>query len=168
MRGRAFKYGDDINTDYIIAGKYRSVCLDMKEMAAHVLEDLDPEFVKKVKPGDFIVAGKNFGCGSSREYAPKVIIEAGVAAIIAPSFGRIFYRNSINSGLPLIECDTSFITDGDQLEIDFLVGTIKNITQNKTISFPKISAFMMSILSEGGVVGYLKKYKSLNIEVDNA
>lgn len=167
MRGRVFKYGDDINTDYIIAGKYRSICLDMKEMATHVLEDLDPEFVKKVQPGDFIVAGKNFGCGSSREYAPKVIIEAGVAAIIAPSFARIFYRNSINSGLPLIECDTSFIADGDELEIDLEAGTMRDLTQNIAIVFPKISPFMMSILKEGGVVGYLKKHKSLDIEVNN-
>jgi 3-isopropylmalate/(R)-2-methylmalate dehydratase small subunit len=163
LRGRIHVYGDDINTDYIIAAKYRSICLDMKDMAKHTMEDLDPEFVHKVKKGDFIVAGKNFGCGSSREYAPKVILETGIAGIIAVSFGRVFYRNSINSGLPLIECDTASFRDGDEIEVDLEGGFIRNLTQNKTYQIQKIPPFMMTILNEGGMVGYLKKYKELDM-----
>jgi len=164
MRGFAHCYGDDINTDYIIAGKYRSICLDMKEMAVHVMEDLDPEFIKKVKPGDIIVAGKNFGCGSSREYAPKVIMEAGISLIIAPSFGRIFYRNSINSGLPLIECNTEGFHSGDELVVDLLEGNLQNLTQKTRVQFKKIPSFMMTIIQAGGMIGYIQKYGSIDVE----
>lgn len=164
MKGKAHKYGNDINTDDIIAAKYRSICQNMKEMATHTFEDLDKDYIQRVQPGDFIVAGKNFGCGSSREYAPKVIIETGISAIIASSFGRTFYRNCINSGLPLIECNTDFIDCNDLLDIDLESGFINNVTKEMRVEFRRIPSFMMAILAEGGVVGYLKKHKSFLIE----
>lgn len=164
LKGRVHLLGDDINTDYIIAGKYRSISLNLKEMAKHVMEDLDPQFTQKVQPGDFIVAGKNFGCGSSREYAPKVILESGIAGIIALSFARIFYRNSINSGLPVIECDISCFRDSDEIEVDFEAGIIRNLTQNISVEFQEIPPFMMSIIADGGMVGYLQKHKELDIK----
>ena len=164
LKGRVHLFGDDINTDYIIAGKYRSIALDIKEMAKHVMEDIDPQFTKKVKTGDFIVGGKNFGCGSSREYAPKVIMETGVAVIIAHSFARIFYRNCINSGLPAVECDITGFQNGDIIEMDLAAGIIRNLTQNTTHSFQKMPAFMERVLKEGGMVGYLKKNKELSAD----
>lgn len=164
LKGRVHLLGDDINTDYIIAGKYRSICLDLKELAKHVMEDLDPQFTQKVQPGDFIVAGKNFGCGSSREYAPKVILEAGIAGVIALSFARIFYRNSINSGLPVIECDISCFRDLDEIEVDLEAGIIRNLTQNTSVEFQEIPPFMMSIIADGGMVGYLQKHKELDMK----
>ena len=164
LKGNAHVYGDDINTDYIIAAKYRSICFDMKDMATHVMEDLDADFAKRVQKGDFIIGGKNFGCGSSREYAPKVILEAGISAIIAKSFGRTFYRNSINSGLPLLESNAAdSISTGDLLEVNIKSGTIKNVTKEMSIPFIKIPLFMMAILAEGGMVGYLKKHKVLDM-----
>lgn len=163
LKGKAHVYGDDINTDYIIAGKYRSICLDMKDMAKHVMEDLDADFVNRVRQGDFIIGGKNFGCGSSREYAPKVVLEAGITAIFAESFGRTFYRNGINSGLPLLECDTSSFSMGDELEADIETGVIRNITKGATVTFTKMPPFMTAIIAEGGMVGYLKKHKVLDM-----
>lgn len=158
IKGKVHKFGDDINTDYIISGKYKFKSLDFNEMSKHLFEDLDPDFYKKINPGDIIVAGKNFGCGSSREQAPLVIKHAGISLVIAKSFARIFYRNSINVGLPLLEADTDQIDQGDDLEIDLFQGRIYNKTKNITIysknTFPEI---MVKILQAGGLVEYLKK-----------
>lgn len=158
IKGKAHKFGDDINTDYIISGKYKFKTLDFNEMSKHLFEDLDPDFYKKINPGDIIVAGKNFGCGSSREQAPLVIKHAGISLVIAKSFARIFYRNSINVGLPLLEADTDQIDQGDDLEVDLFQGKIYNKTKDIIISskntFPEI---MVKILQAGGLVEYLKK-----------
>ncbi|HPU44199.1 MAG TPA: 3-isopropylmalate dehydratase small subunit [Dictyoglomaceae bacterium] len=157
IKGKVHKFGDDINTDYIISGKYKFKSLDFVEMSKHLFEDLDPNFYKKITPGDIIVAGKNFGCGSSREQAPLVIKYAGIGLVIAKSFARIFYRNSINVGLPLLEADTDEIDNGDELEVDLFKGKIYNKTKDKTIysksTFPEI---MVNILQAGGLVEYLK------------
>jgi 3-isopropylmalate/(R)-2-methylmalate dehydratase small subunit len=156
LKGTAHVYGDHINTDYIISGKYKFKTLDMKELSCHVLEDLDPEFCKRVREGDFIVAGINFGCGSSREQAPLVIKHAGVSAVIASSFARIFYRNAINKGLPLVECDTSEICSGDELEIDLETGEIRDLTRDLRLSAAPMPEVMMRILGEGGLVEHLR------------
>ena len=159
LKGRCHKFGDNINTDYIISGKYKFKTLDMNELAKHLMEDIDPEFYKKVKRGDFIVAGSNFGCGSSREQASLVIKYAGIQGVIAKSFARIFYRNGINNGLLLIEGDTDRIDNGDEIEVYPLEGIIKNITKNIEIKTTKIPDFVMNIIREGDVISYLKKYK---------
>ncbi|MCM8806791.1 MAG: 3-isopropylmalate dehydratase small subunit [Candidatus Omnitrophica bacterium] len=164
LKGRSHKFGDNINTDYIISGKYKFKTLDMNELAKHLMEDIDPEFYKKVQKGDFIVAGKNFGCGSSREQAPLVIKYAGIPAVIAKSFARIFYRNGINNGLVLIETNTDEIENGDEIEIHLEEGKIINITKNKEISSSKIPKFLIEIIKEGGVINYLKKYKNFKLE----
>ncbi|MDI6874852.1 3-isopropylmalate dehydratase small subunit [Candidatus Solincola sp.] len=163
LRGRAHVFGDDLNTDYIISGKYKFKTLDMDELARHCMEDLDPEFVKKVRPGDFIVAGSNFGCGSSREQAPLVIKHAGVAAVLARSFARIFFRNAINKGLPVVECDTSGIRDGDELEVDLGAGRVTNLTQGTTMDVVPLPPVMMDILREGGLTAYLKKHSGFKL-----
>ncbi|MFN4226843.1 MAG: 3-isopropylmalate dehydratase small subunit [Candidatus Ratteibacteria bacterium] len=163
FKGRCHKFGDNINTDYIISGKYKFKTLDMNELAKHLMEDIEPEFYKKVKKGDFIVAGRNFGCGSSREQAALVIKYAGIPGVIAKSFARIFYRNGINNGLLLIEGDTDKIEDGDEIEVYPLEGIIKNITKNIEIRTSKIPEFLMNIIREGDVISYLKKYKSFKV-----
>ncbi|MBC7321347.1 3-isopropylmalate dehydratase small subunit [bacterium] len=164
IRGFAHKLGDDINTDYIISGKYKFKTLDMKELAQHIFEDIEPDFIKKIKPGDIIVAGKNFGCGSSREQAPLVIKNAGLSAVVAVSFARIFYRNAINNGLPLVECDTSNIDDGDELEIELEKGIVKDITKGFEIQINPLPPFMMKLLQDGGLVEHFKKYGGFSIE----
>lgn len=164
FRGRAHKFGDDVNTDYIISGRYKFKTLDMKELAKHVMEDLDPDFYSKLSKGDFIVAGKNFGCGSSREQAPLAIINADVSAVIAKSFARIFYRNAINTGLPLLECDTDLINPGDELEVDLGRGIIRNLTQDTEIKVTPLPPVMLKILSEGGLVEHFKKHGTFNLE----
>ena len=116
LKGKAHKFGDDINTDYIMSSRHRTQSLDYVQLAEHLMEDIRPGFYSQVESGDFIVAGDNFGCGSSREYAPKIVKAGGIAAVIAKSFARIFYRNAINLGLPLIECDTDAISEGDSFE----------------------------------------------------
>lgn len=156
MQGTAHTYGDNIDTDRIIPGKYTKT-LDISSLAAHVLEDLDPDFRKKVSKGDFIVAGDNFGCGSSREQAPIAIKEIGVSAVIARYFARIFFRNAINIGLPALEIPDHDIQTGDDLEIDLENGMVKNITQNKLYKATKLPQVMIDILAEGGMVPYLKK-----------
>lgn len=156
LRGRAHVYGDDLNTDYIISGKYKFKTLDMKELARHCMEDIDPEFAQRVRPGDFIVAGGNFGCGSSREQAPLVIKHAGVSAVLARSFARIFFRNAINKGLPVVECDTSGIRNGDELEVDLGKGRVTNITRGTAVDIVPLPEVMMDILREGGLTEYLK------------
>jgi len=118
ITGRAQRFGSDINTDYIIAAQHKAASLDVSEMARHTFEDIDPDFVDRVRPGDVVVADANFGCGSSRETAPRVLLACGISAVLAPSFGRIFFRNAINVGLPVIECDTSGVEQDDVVEID--------------------------------------------------
>lgn len=164
MKGKAHKFGDDINTDYIISGKYKFKTLDMNELAKHVMEDLDPEFYSKVSAGDFIVAGKNFGCGSSREQAPLAIKHAGIAAVLALSFARIFYRNAINTGLPVVECDTSQIGEGDELIVDLEGGAVRNVTRGLEIPITPLPPVMLRILSDGGLAEHLKKHGTFQLD----
>jgi 3-isopropylmalate/(R)-2-methylmalate dehydratase small subunit len=163
LKGRAFKFGDDISTDLIIAGKYAHLRSNLPELAKHAMEDANPEFVKLVRPGDFIVAGSNFGLGSSREHAPLVIKMAGVSAILAKSFARIFFRNAINQGVPVLICSTDNIADGDNLEISLDQGLIRNITRNESYSFTKIPPTMLNILNEGGLIPYINKHGDLKL-----
>jgi 3-isopropylmalate/(R)-2-methylmalate dehydratase small subunit len=163
LKGKAHKFGDDINTDYIISGKYKFKTLDMKELSEHLMEDIIPDFHKRIKEGDFIVGGKNFGCGSSREQAPLVIKHAGIPVVIAKSFARIFFRNGINVGIILIEADTDCIENGDELEIDIENGTIKNLTRKKELEGTRLPDFLVKIIKEGGVVNYIKKYKEFKV-----
>jgi len=158
LRGRAFKFGDSISTDHIIPGRYAHLRSNLAELAKHVLEDADPTFVSRVKPGDFIVAGSNFGLGSSREHAPLVIKMAGVSAILAKSVARIFFRNAINLGLPVLMCDTDKINDGDELEIDLEGGKVKDLTNGSELTLGKIPEVMLRILAEGGLIPYIQKY----------
>ena len=158
MKGRVFKYGDDVNTDVIFPGKYTYTITDPEEMAQHALEDLDPDFVKKVKEGDIIVAGKYFGCGSSREQAVTCLKEAGISCVVAQSFARIYYRNCINSGLPpLILEDTSEINGGDELDVNVETGKIHNITTGKTYTVKPLPPFVMEIITDGGLIPHLRK-----------
>lgn len=158
LKGKAFKFGDGISTDHIIPGRYAQLRSNLPELAKHVLEDVDPTFAARVKAGDFIVAGSNFGLGSSREHAPLVIKMAGVKAILAKSVARIFFRNAINLGLPMLICDTDKINDKDELEIDLSVGNIKDIINGNLLVFNKIPSFMLDILNEGGLIPYIKKH----------
>jgi len=152
----AWKFGDNIDTDLIIAARYLNTS-DPKELATHVMEDADPNFVNNLKSGDIIVAGENFGCGSSREHAPIALKEAGVSAIIAKSFARIFYRNSFNMGLPIYELkESDEISELDKLIIDPSNGEIKNITQNKTYKFTPIPPFMQELIDAGGLINYAR------------
>lgn len=154
--GRVWKYGDDINTDVIYAGKYTYTDLTPEEMASHALEDLDPEFASKVQPGDVIVAGSNFGCGSSREQAVTCLKYAGVAAIIARSFARIYYRNAINQGLPIVQCAAvEGVESGQELTVDFAAGKVT--TPRGDYSFPPLPSFVMGILEDGGLIPHVRK-----------
>ena len=157
VTGKVFKYGDNVDTDVIIPARYLNTS-DHKELAAHCMEDIDTEFVKKVKPGDVIVANKNFGCGSSREHAPLAIKTAGVSCVIASTFARIFYRNAINIGLPILECDEAVknIDAGDELEVDFKSGLIKNLTKNQQYQGQGFPEFMQKIIDNDGLIGYIK------------
>jgi len=163
LTGRAFKFGDSISTDHIIPGKYAYLRSNLPELAKHVMEDADPTFTARVKPGDFIVGGNNFGLGSSREHAPLVIKMAGVTAILAKSVARIFFRNAINLGLPVLICNTDDITDGDTLEIDLKAGVIINKTNNKRLTFGKIPEVMLHILDEGGLLPYIEKHGDIKL-----
>jgi 3-isopropylmalate/(R)-2-methylmalate dehydratase small subunit len=158
LKGRAHKFGDNISTDHIIPGRYAHLRSNLPELAKHVLEDADPQFAAKVKHGDFVVGGSNFGLGSSREHAPLVIKMAGVSAILAKSVARIFFRNAINLGLPVLICDTDKIKDGDELEVDLAAGTVKNLTSGSTLTFGKIPGVMLKILNEGGLIPYIQKH----------
>lgn len=164
IKGRAHKFGDDVNTDYIISGRHKFKTLDMDELATHVMEDLDPEFYSRLSKGDFIVAGKNFGCGSSREQAPLALKHAGVAGVLAPSFARIYFRNSINNGLPALVVDTAGIEDGDELEIDLETGTVRDVTRGLELGSTPLPPVMLRILSEGGLVEYMKRHGKLSLE----
>ena len=165
VKGKVWRFGDDINTDVIIPGKYKFKTLDMKELAKHAMEGVDQDFSRKVSRGDLIVAGKNFGCGSSREQAPRVLKEAGVSAVVAVSFARIFFRNAINVGLPVIECkDAVKETDeGDLVEIDLEKGMLKNLTKNRVYMFKPIPPPLLEILRVGGLVEYLKRYGTYKV-----
>lgn len=157
FKGKVIKYKDNIDTDVIIPARYLNTS-DPKELATHCMEDLDKEFINKVKKGDIMVAGKNFGCGSSREHAPIAIKASGIDCVIAETFARIFYRNSINIGLPIIECKEAAddIEDGDEISIDVNRGIIKNITKDKTYNANPFPAFMQEIMNAEGLVNYIK------------
>ena len=159
LRGKAFKFGDNISTDHIVPGRLLHLRSNLPELAKHTLEDADPTFAQRVKKGDFVVAGNNFGLGSSREHAPLVIKMSGVSAILAKSAARIFFRNAINIGLPVLICDTENINDGDELEVDLGLGKIKNLTSGAELSFSPIPEIMLHILNEGGLVPYIKKHR---------
>ena len=158
LKGKVHKFGDGISTDHIIPGRYAHLRSNLPELARHVLEDADPNFAAKVKHGDFVVGGSNFGLGSSREHAPLVIKMAGVSAILAKSVARIFFRNAINLGLPVLICDTDQIKDGDELEVDLAAGTVKDLTSGSTLTFGKIPGVMLKILNEGGLIPYIRKH----------
>jgi 3-isopropylmalate/(R)-2-methylmalate dehydratase small subunit len=161
MRGKAWKFGDNISTDHIIPGRYYYLRSNMLELAKHVMEDANPEFAKKLEFGDFIVAGKNFGCGSSREHAPLAIKIAGVSAVLAKSFSRIFYRNAVNIGLPLLTLDTNSIDSGDELEVNLSNGTVKNVTKWTEMVTKPLPKIMIKILQNGGLVNFVKKHGEL-------
>jgi 3-isopropylmalate/(R)-2-methylmalate dehydratase small subunit len=163
LKGRAHKFGDSISTDHIIPGRYAHLRSNLPELARHVLEDADPNFAAKVKHGDFVVGGNNFGLGSSREHAPLVIKMAGVSAILAKSVARIFFRNSINLGLPVLICDTDMIDDGDEVEVDLAAGTVKDITNDAELTFGKIPGVMLKILNEGGLIPYIQKHGDIKV-----
>jgi 3-isopropylmalate/(R)-2-methylmalate dehydratase small subunit len=158
LTGKAFKFGDGISTDHIIPGRYAHLRSNLPELARHVLEDADTTFVERVKPGDFVVGGSNFGLGSSREHAPLVIKMAGVSAILAKSVARIFFRNAINLGLPVLICDTDRINDGDELEVDLAAAKVKDLTNGAELTFGKIPDVMLTILDEGGLIPYISKH----------
>lgn len=156
VTGRVWKYGDDVNTDVIFPGKYTYSISDPAEMAAHALEDLDPDFAGAVRPGDIIVAGKNWGCGSSREQAVTCLKEAGVAAVVARSFARIYFRNCINQALPPVACDAvEGVESGDEITIDFAAGTVT--TPGGVYIFPPFSPQVMEILEAGGLIPYVRE-----------
>jgi len=157
-KGKAWIFGDNISTDHIAPGRLFHLRSNLPELAKHVLEDADPEFASKVQPNDFVVGGSNFGLGSSREHAPTIIKLAGVSAVVAKSFARIFYRNAINVGLPVIQCDTSGIEAGDELEMDLAAGTLKDLTKGFSLTFPPLPGIMRTILDDGGLVAHLQKH----------
>ena len=157
VTGKVFKYGDNVDTDVIIPARYLNTSVH-KELAAHCMEDIDKDLVKNVEDGDFIVANKNFVCGSSREHAPIAIKAAGVSCVIASTFARIFYRNAINIGLPILECDEAVkaIDNGDKLEVDFSTGVIKNLTKNEEYKGEPFPEFMQNIIDNDGLIGYIR------------
>ncbi len=162
IRGKAWKFGDNINTDLIISGKYKLSITDLDELSKHAMEGLASNFAEKFKKGDIIVAGRNFGCGSSREQAPLVLKHLGAGAILAKSFARIFYRNAINIGLPVMECkNTDYIQEGDILEIDLERGIIRNLSQKQEYQASPIPKDLIKILIAGGLTNYVKKFGKL-------
>ncbi len=157
LRGKVWKFGNDIDTDAIIPARYLNTS-DPKELARHVMEDADKDFPSKVKPGDIIVAGKNFGCGSSREHAPIAIKAAGIRAVVAKSFARIFYRNAFNIGLPIFELpEADLIKEGDEIEIDADTGIIRNITKSEEYNAKPIPSFMQELIKAGGLIEWVKR-----------
>ena len=162
LEGKAIRLGDNINTDFIISGRYKFAITDIRELSRHIMEDIDPTFPSKIVPGNsMIVAGNNFGMGSSREQAPLVIKEAGIVAVLAKQFARIFYRNSFNIGLPLIEVDTDRIKDSDLLQIDLEKGIVRNLSKNIDLEIKPFPAFMQELLREGGIMNFYRKYSRL-------
>ena len=157
VTGKVFKYGDNVDTDVIIPARYLNTS-EPKELASHCIEDIDLNFSKKVKKGDIIVANKNFGCGSSREHAPIAIKESGISCVIASTFARIFYRNAINIGLPILECDEAVknIDANDELKVNFDTGLIKNLTKNEQYQGEAFPEFMQNIINNNGLIGYIR------------
>lgn len=160
---RLIKMQNNINTDYIISGRYKFRISDPKELAKHVFEDIEENFYKRVNKGDFLVSGENFGCGSSREQAPLALKATGLRAVIAKSFARIFYRNALNLGLYLLECNTNYIDDGNELELDIDKNILKNRSKGLNIPFKPIPPLAKKILDEGGMVEHFKKHGGLDI-----
>lgn len=158
LRGRVWKYGDDVDTDIIIPARYLNVSTP-QELALHCMEDIDPSFASTVQPGEMIVAGENFGCGSSREHAPLAIKGSGIACVVAKSFARIFYRNAINIGLPILECPEAVedVEKGDQLTVDLKAGTITNLRTGRTYRTSPFPDFIMEIIQAGGLVPYSRR-----------
>lgn len=167
LKGRAHKFGDNVDTDVIIPARYLSTFVP-QELAQHCLEGITPGFSTRTKPGDLIVAGKNFGCGSSREHAPLAIKASGIAAVIGVSFARIFYRNSYNIGLPLLECPEAVaqIADGDELEVDLSAGEIKDVTKGITFPSQPVPPFMLELIADGGLMKHLVKVYGLTGKSD--
>ena len=164
LEGSSYLLGDDLNTDLIISGRYKFSISDMKELSKHILEDVDPNFYSRLKQDESIlVGGKNFGMGSSREQAPIVIKEAGIICVVARSFARIFYRNAINIGLPLIEADTAGIKEQDRLSIDLEKGVLNNITQNYQVKVLPLPEVMVKLLSDGGLVKHFQKHGTIKL-----
>jgi len=162
LKGKAFKFGDDISTDLIAPGRFVHLRSNLPELAKHTLEDADPTFAKRVNQGDFVIAGKNFGLGSSREHAPLIIKMCGVSAILAKSVARIFFRNAINLGLPVLICNTDKLNDGDTIEIDLKKGEITDLTNDVKLYVNPIPDIMLRILEEGGLVPYIKKHNDFS------
>jgi 3-isopropylmalate/(R)-2-methylmalate dehydratase small subunit len=158
INGKAHKYGDNVDTDVIIPARYLNTS-DSSELALHCMEDIDKDFIKNVRSGDIMVGGRNFGCGSSREHAPIAIKTCGISAVIAKSFARIFYRNSINIGLPILECEEAAeeAENGDEFSVDLESGAIKNVTKNKEYRGGTFPAFMVELFNAGGLVNYAKE-----------
>jgi len=157
IKGKVHKYGDDVNTDVIIPARHMNTA-DPKELAAHCMEDIDPDFIKRVQPGDIMVGGKNFGCGSSREHAPVAIKYSGISCVVAASFARIFYRNSINIGLPILECPDAVAgtSTGDELEVNLAAGTIRNLTTGCEFRAKPFPPFMQDLIAAGGLINYAR------------
>jgi len=163
IRGRAWKFGDGISTDHIAPGRYFHLRSNLPELTKHVLEDAREDFASGVKPGDIVVGGSNFGQGSSREHAPTIIKMAGAGAVLAKSFARIFFRNSINVGLPAIICDTDGINEQDELEVSLEEGVVRNLTKGTELKFAPLPPVMMDVLSEGGLVEYIVKHGGFQV-----
>ena len=163
MKGKTWKFGDSISTDHITPGRYFHLRSNLPELAKHVLEDARTEFAEAMSEGDFVVGGSNFGLGSSREHAPTVIKLAGVSAVLAKSFARIFFRNSINVGLPVIVCDTDQIDEGDELEVDLESGVVKDLTKGIELAFPALPPVMRTILDDGGLLAHIDKNKGFKL-----
>ncbi|MGD9379540.1 MAG: 3-isopropylmalate dehydratase small subunit [candidate division WOR-3 bacterium] len=164
LKGKAWKFGDSISTDLICPGRYFHLRSNLPELAKHVLEDADEEFAAKMTKGDFVVAGNNFGLGSSREHAPTIIKLAGVSAVLAKSFARIFYRNAINVGLPLLECDTGKFEQGDEISVDLATGKIKNVTKGIELKAHPLPKAMLNILNDGGLLAHIEKHGDFKLD----
>lgn len=163
LEGRAHVFGDHINTDYIIAAKLKTSITNVDDMVEYIMEDIRPGFFKEIEPGDFIVGGLNFGCGSSRETAPWVIKKAGIAVVLAKGFARIFFRNSINIGLHVARVDTGNIQEGDRLLVDLTSGKVENRTRGEVLTTQPLPPFIQNILDSGGVKNYLKTHKTFDL-----
>jgi 3-isopropylmalate/(R)-2-methylmalate dehydratase small subunit len=161
---RRLKVQDNVNTDYVISGRYKFKIQDPAELAKHIFEDIDPDFAARVKKGDVLIAGENFGCGSSREQAPQALKSSGFYAVAAKSYARIFYRNAFNIGLLLVECNTDFIDDGDEIEIDLETGKLKDIGKGLALDIKPVPPLMRRILDDGGVVGHFRKHGGFDFE----
>jgi 3-isopropylmalate/(R)-2-methylmalate dehydratase small subunit len=164
LKGKTWKFGDDISTDLIAPGRYFHLRSNLPELAKHVLEDADPQFASKMNKGDFVVGGNNFGLGSSREHAPTIIKLAGVSAVLAKSFARIFFRNAINVGLPVLICETDKIDQEDSLEVDLAKGTIRNLTKDIELRFSPLPQVMITILNDGGLAAHIQMHGDFKLE----